>query len=122
MYFNGCMAIIFYSSKMFEEFGIQKNYGNFIIMSVNMLANIPAFFMLKYLGRRQNLLVADCALDVILLVMAVSLLYRWTNTALLFIALFHIPIQVTGTIGLTYAQEVSNYKGVAVGGFTLWSA
>jgi len=106
---------------IFEQVGVGVSTGNFIILFVNLLGNVPAFFLIQKFGRRPLLLWSMVAVSVLYIVIGLSAIYGWPYLLLTCTALVLGVLQLAVLpFGYLYVNEMSNTKALSVAVGSNW--
>lgn len=74
---NGNYGVVFYSAIIFEQAGVSVSIGILVTLFLNMMGNLPAFFLLKTFGRRTLMLWSMVALSFLLVLMSLCAVFKW---------------------------------------------
>ncbi len=121
---TGINSIIFYSTTIFESEGSKPSFPipnqfTAIIMTVNFIAALLSYPVLRAFGRRTVLLstFAICTFSLVAMALVQSDFAK-LSASVIFVISFE---QGPGPICWFYMSEVTNEKGVAVGTFINWT-
>ncbi len=118
---TGINAIIFYSSSIFSDVGLNPNVVNALLGGVNLVAATSSSGILAYAGRKTMLVATTFGCAVFLFLMGLASFEATNNSAWNIVVIvgccfFLVMFQWgPGPITWIYMSEVMNNKGVAVG-------
>lgn len=118
---SGINAIIFYSSKLFEDTSLGANQATALIMTVNCLAVVGAVPQVNFLGRKTLMFVWYLLCSIFLFIMGFSVIKSASTIELImclgFVASFEFG---PGPITWMYMSEIMNDQGVSMATVINW--
>ena len=91
---NGNISVVFYSAIIFEQAGVSVSKGILVTLFLNMMGNLPAFFLLKTFGRRTLMLWSMVALSFLQVLMSLCAVFKWPYILIASTAVLKMVCQV----------------------------
>jgi hypothetical protein len=120
---TGINAIIFYSSSIFAASGssMSANVQTTLVMGINMVSVIGAFFMLTKYGRRELEIFWTGACAVCLVIQGIASIQNWNTLMLIMTMLFVAAFEFgPGPILWLYNGEILEENAISVAVFLNW--